>query len=230
MRRALLFALVLLAAACGRPLTEGETALMTALQGDTIDTGRVRVAENRFVGITSHTYPVRPRTTCREKLLPPSEETTFTARTAGVVLGHTLHVRPDWYLEDYTRNAAGEMSLVAAMFLAHEVTHVWQWQNRALTGYHPFKAATEHGFGADPYLFDTDGTDGAERRFLEYGYEQQASIVEEYICCDTLDPDGARTARLRALLRQAMPVTDLPTAGRDIRLPWAGVQAEGICS
>lgn len=223
--RLALIALTLLAA-CARPLTEGEAELMTALQGDTLDTSRVRILENGFIGITSREYPVRPRTTCRELILPPSDEPTFTARTAGIVLGQTVNVRPDYYLEDYTRNDRGEMSLTAAMYLAHEVTHVWQWQNRDLTGYHPLKAAREHVTIEDPYLFD----DGPGRAFLDYGYEQQASLVEEFICCDTLDPEGPRTARLKALLSEVMPVSDLPTAGRDIRIPWGDAEIEGICS
>ncbi len=226
MRAVLPILLVLALAACGRPLTEGETRLAKALHGDTLDTARVRVLENGIVGVTSRTYPVRPRTTCRERILPPAEAPTFTARTAGVVLGQTMNIRPDWYLPDYTEMPGGEMSLVAAMFFAHEITHVWQWQNRAVTGYSPFRAATEHGFGADPYLFDA----ATARPFLDYGYEQQASIVEEYVCCATLDPGGARTARLRALLSEAMPVSALPLAGRQVRVPWDGVETRGICA
>ena len=217
---------LLLVASCGRPLTEGEVAFVRALHGDTIDTDRIRILENGLVGVSSRTYAVRPRTTCRELILPPTEAATFEGRAAGIVLGHTVNVREDWYVEDYTRNDAGEMSLVAAMFMAHEITHVWQWQNRALTGYHPFRAAREQVMLDDPYLFDTD----AGQRFLDYGYEQQASLVEEFICCDTLHPGGARTGRLKALLSQVMPVTPLPTAGRDIRIPWAGAALEGICA
>ena len=43
----------------------------------------------------------------------------------------------------------------------------------------------------DPYLFD----ERADRRFLEYGYEAQASLVEEYVCCRALDPSGGRGPR-----------------------------------
>ena len=217
---------LLLVVSCGRPLTEGEVAFAKALHGETIDTDRIRVLENGLVGVTTRTYAVRPRTTCRELILPPSEETTFQARTAGIVLGYTVNVREDWFLDDYTENANGEINLVAAMFMAHEITHVWQWQNRSLTGYHPFRAAREHLVLDDPYLFETSEA----RSFLDYGYEQQASLVEEFICCDTLDPAGARTDRLRNLLTQVMPVSQLPTVGRDIRIPWAGAELNGICS
>ena len=216
---------LLLLATCGRPLTEGEVAFARAIHGNTIDTSRIRILSNGLVGITSRTYRTRPRTTCRELILPPSDATTFQGRTAGVVLGHTVNVREDFFVEDYTANSRDELNLVAAMFMAHEVTHVWQWQNRELTGYHPFKAAREHALVDDPYLFETE----TEKSFLDYGYEQQASLVEEYICCDTLDPNGARTARLKALLGAVMPLSELPTEGRAVRIPWAGAQLRGIC-
>ena len=47
-----------------------------------------------------------------------------------------------------------------------------------------------------------------------------------------LDPDGARTARLRALLEEEMPVAqDLPLIERVVVLvPWEGVERRGICS
>ena len=115
------------------------------------------------------------------------------------------------------------MSLGAAMYLVHELTHVWQWQNRARTGYTPLRVGAEHTRSADPYLFDTD----ANARFLDYGYEQQASLVEEYLCCQVLDPEGARTGRLHALLSQVMNPGDLPQVG--VILPWDGVERRGIC-
>jgi hypothetical protein len=110
-------------------------------------------------------------------------------RTAGIVLFNTLHVRPEYHLPDYVTPREGRRSLAAAMFFAHEMTHVWQWQNRAVTGYHPFRAFSEHARIEDPYLFDPR----EDRRFLDYGYEVQASLVEEYVCCRAVDPRGART-------------------------------------
>jgi hypothetical protein len=65
-----------------------------------------------------------------------------------------MHVRPEYHLPDYVAPREGRRSLAAAMFFAHEMTHVWQWQNRAVTGYHPFRAFSEHVRIEDPYLFD----------------------------------------------------------------------------
>jgi hypothetical protein len=227
--RLLLAILALLTiAACGRPLTLAEREFMAGLQGESFDPEPVRIARNRLVGITERTYPARPRNTCRERIQPPPDGPTFTGSTAGIVLFQHLHTRPGIYLKDYVARPDGAVNLAAAMFFAHEMTHVWQWQNREMTGYHPFRAFAEQWKTDDPYLFDGD----SRKRFLDYAYEQQASLVEEYVCCRALDPGGSRTARLERLLRQVMPLaTRLDRLdGRSIRMPWDGVERAGICS
>lgn len=202
----------------------GEADLATRLFGDTLDHGRVRLIDNGLVGITTQTYPTRPRLTCRERILPPADGPTISGRTAGVVLGNWVHLRPALFRDDYAARQDGAVNLIAAMFIAHELTHVWQWQNRAVTGYTPLRAAREHVTMTDPYLFDPQ----TPARFLDLGYEAQAVLVEEYICCATLDPEGARTARLRATLAEVMPVAERPLEGL-IRLPAGGDQLDGIC-
>lgn len=224
MRLAQVILILSLVAACGRPLTGAESDLASRLFGETLDVSVVRIGANGLVGAQEHRFPMRPRTTCRERLSPPSDEAWLTGRTAGIALFNTVQVRRDVARPDFSRTPDGQMHLGAAMFLVHELTHVWQWQNRDVTGYSPWGVAREHEAGADPYLFDAD----ANPRFLDYGYEQQASLVEEYVCCQALDPEGARTARLRRLLAQVMEPDVLPDV--DVMLPWDGVQTRGICS
>jgi hypothetical protein len=112
------------------------------------------------------------------------------------------------------------------MLLAHELTHVWQWQHRDRTGYHPFRAAAEHVRSDDPYLFEEQTAD-----FLSFGFEQQGAIMEEYVCCAVLDPAAPRTARLRAMLAEEIPMGDLDAAlgTSEVVIPWAGAETEGIC-
>ncbi|QBY00692.1 hypothetical protein E2K80_08065 [Rhodophyticola sp. CCM32] len=226
--RLTVFLICLTLAACGRPLTPAERAFVSGVQGPGLDVDHVRIVENPLIGLSTRSYPVRPRTTCRERIFPEPEGETIEGRVAGVVLFNRLHVREDYAIPDYIRTADGGMHLVAAMFFAHEMTHIWQWQNREITGYHPARAFAEHLRTEDPYLFDGDSTFA----FLDYGYEQQASLVEEYVCCRTLDPDGARTGRLERLLQQVMPVTPLQSSSDGVRvyLPWEGVELQGICS
>jgi hypothetical protein len=228
MTRLILLALALTLAACGRPLTEAERAYMADLQGETFDAAPVRIVENPLVGLGVQTYPARPAVTCRERIYPRPETEIVEGRTGGITLFNTLHVRNDIFLDDYLRDRDGGRSLAAAMFFAHEMTHVWQWQNRDVTDYHPFRAFAEHARVTDPYLFDPDD----DRRFLDYAYEQQASLVEEYVCCRAVDPQGARTTRLERLLAQVMPVTPLQSRADDIEeiIPWDGADLRGVCS
>ena len=218
----LLFSLGL--AACGRPLTVHEAELATRLFGDGLQTQRVRLGASSVIGLREQHFRARPQTTCRERIVPPPDGEWLTGRTAGVTLWNHVTVRDNLMREDYVRLPDGSMPLGVAMFFAHEVTHVWQWQNRATTGYSPLRVGLEHQRGTDPYLFDTD----ANPRFADFGYEQQASLVEEYVCCVTLDPEGARTGRLFALLSQVMQPSDLPDW--PVRIPWRDAEIRGICS
>lgn len=229
MWRLVLIILALLAVtSCGRPLTPAEREFMRGLQGESFNPGPVRIARNPLLGKSETTYPVRARTTCRERILPPPDGPTFTGSTAGIALFQHLHTSPGFYRDDYVARPDGALSLAAAMFFVHEMTHVWQWQNRDVTRYHPFRAFAEHRSIKDPYLFDSDGRD----RFLDYGYEQQASLVEEYVCCRALDPGGGRTVRLEQLLREVMPLAPRldHIDGLKILVPWDGVERHGICS
>ncbi len=217
----------LLLAACGRPLTETETAFVQRIHGDTLDTSRVRLVKGAPVGAITFHRKARPRVTCRERILPPPRDEIVTTRPAAVTLYNHIFFTRDWYADNYLPGYPERIYLLEAMLLAHEATHVWQWQNRALTGYNPLKAAAEHGTMDDPYLFDLSETPD----FLDFGYEQQGGIVEEYVCCRAIDPQGARTKRLHEMLRKVMPVSDLPKGREsDVYLPWKDADLGGVCS
>jgi hypothetical protein len=223
MRRVLLL-LVLSVAGCARSLTPGEVALTEPLHGATLDPRPVRIQVQPGIGAFPITYDARPRTTCRERIGPP-QEGRIVARTGGIVLFERLLLSPDLAFRDFLRtDADGRLDLARAMFFVHEMTHVWQWQNRRLTGYHPSRALREQVLLDDPYLFEE-----SDRRFLDHGYEVQASLVEEYLCCAVLDPAGARTHRLKRLLRQVMPVAEPAAITRPAFVPYDR-ELDGICS
>ncbi|MCC1493817.1 hypothetical protein [Cognatishimia sp. F0-27] len=215
-------------AACGRPLTVNERAYLRALKGDQIDPSSIRLNNGHFAGSYVYEIPVRPRTTCQERIWPPlTERTTMEVSPAATVIYNTVLLRKDLYDTDMLRGWPDEINLFDAMLFAHEATHIWQWQNRAITGFTPLRALSEHTASADPYLFDTE----TDRAFLDYGFEQQGSIVEEYVCCRLLDPDAPRTARLRAMIGAVMPIDGLDSVLDDpvVRLPWPGADTRGIC-
>lgn len=226
MRLIILLSLTLVLAACGRPLTPAEVAFARAFHGPDIDPGRVRFHDG-LAPEHPRTIPERPRLTCQERIWPPWRSKQVSVTTGAIAIFESLHYRSDLYREDFLADWPEVLDLPDAMLFAHEMVHVWQWQNRATTGYHPLRAALEHLGSPDPYLFDPSET----RAFPEYGWEQQGSIMEEYICCRALDPEGARTGRLHAMLSQhfALPPPDVPLASR-IRIPWDGAVTAGICS
>jgi hypothetical protein len=223
MRFAVLLACFVLAA-CGRPLTPAEKSFAEQIHGPSIDTSRIRFVEGALIGNVTYPRQKRPRIACRERILPEPTSPTVTVSPAAYVIHNKVFFSRDWYAPDYLPGYPDAMSLVHAMLFAHEITHVWQWQNRDRTGYSPLRAANEHGGGRDPYLFDIH----TETEFLDYAYEQQASIVEEYVCCATLDPHAPRTKRLESMLRGAFPLGDL-TIPRNVILPWDEAETRGIC-
>lgn len=220
--------ILLVLGGCGRPLTESETQFARMLKGAQLDTNRVRLVEGAPVAaVTFHRKP-RPRLACRELILPPPKDEIVTSTPAAVTLFNRVYFARRWYLDDYLSDYPDRLYLIQSMLLAHELTHVWQWQNRERTGYSPWLAAAEHGRVDDPYLFDLNGSPD----FLSYGFEQQGAIVEEYVCCRALAPDAARTKRLHAMLKGAFPVSDLPGTEResDVYLPWKDAELAGICN
>ena len=225
MIRLLLLCLRILAA-CGRPLTESERAFLDGLHGAGLNADKVRLVRGAPVGSVTFRRMPRPRVTCRERILPPVKEETVTSSPAAVALFNRIFFVKDWYTEDYLPEYPDKLHLVEAMLLAHEMTHVWQWQNRKRTGYHPLRAAAEHGSRRDPYLFDLEG----DPDYATYGYEQQGAIIEEYVCCRALAPQAARTRRLHRMLASAMPLSPLPQSREsDVYLPWKDAELTGIC-
>lgn len=222
-----LFACTALAACASRPLTENEQAFISTVQGDAINVDRVNIVEGAVVGLLSVTRPARPQVACRERLFPP-ETGMVTGSFAAFVLDETVHYSRWAYEDDFLEDYPDQLALRDAMRLAHELTHVWQWQQRETTGYHPLRAFREQVTSLDPYLFDID----AEARFLDYAYEQQGIIVEEFVCCRALDPEGSRTKRLTDLVGQVFPTaaTRSRTPETGVKLPWDGAETQGICS
>lgn len=221
-----LWVLFLFLCACGRPLTPNEIAFADTIFADQITTSRVRFVRGHAAESFTMRYQARPRVTCTERIYPPQKEQSFTTSPGAITLFNKVFYRKDMYLEDYAYSINGRGNLYALMFFAHEMTHVWQWQNRDRTGYHPLKAAQEHQPGHGPYLFELK----TKTDFLSYPYEQQASIVEEYACCRALAPKAARTQRLHNMLSQNLPVARLSQIiDNHAFVPWEKAQIHGIC-
>ena len=226
-RRLAILALLTLVACAERPLTQAERAFTGTLMGPALDADEVRLVQGSAANLLTAMVPVRPRTTCRERIYPP-RSTAVPGSFPAMAIGQSVYFARDLWSEDFLSDYPEAMELTDAMRLAHELTHVWQWQRRDLTGYHPYKASLEHAALDDPYLVEIDPSKG----FLDYGFEQQGVIVEEFVCCRALDPDGARTEALHRLVTEVFPAAARrdPAAAGAISLPWAGAETRGICS
>lgn len=224
--RSLLILLVLLAG-CARPLSDAETAFARSLHGGGLDMSAVRVHRGALIGNITIRRPARPAKACRERIRPAEKGVIETSTAAIVLFDRVFYARRFWQ-RDFLGSYPARMQLEDAMLLAHELTHVWQWQNRATTGYHPFKAASEHRPGGDPYLFDL----ASDLSFHDFSYEQQGALVEEFVCCRALDPEGARTRRLHGILDPIFPgiAQKSVVQPQDVLLFWLNAPRSGICS
>lgn len=227
MRPILALSLLAALAACGaRPLTEGERAFAETVVGRAVALDEVVIVRGSASALVPTTVPVRPRDTCRTRITPPREGPVPGVYPA-FVLGDRIHVARDFWAPDFAPDYPEGLHLEAAMRLAHELVHVWQWQARGLTGYAPQRALAEHVALDDPYLTELE----PGRRFLDYGWEQQGALVEEFVCCRALDPDAPRTDRLAGLIGEVFPEAERrPRVPPDqVRLLWAEAERRDIC-
>ncbi|MFD0858235.1 hypothetical protein [Roseovarius aquimarinus] len=218
--RAGCFAIGLLAlaalAACSRPMTENERRFAADIIGPTLDMDRVRIAR----GFTL--IPPPPETPVMSDLYPVVDENTVTGlctRAApeprsgpppGWALWNRVHFSREFYRADLAAGWPEAARFPQGLVLAHELVHVWQWQNRRITGYRPARAALESIMNMDPYFY----VPGEGASLLEFAYEQQAALLEDYLCHALYDPEAPRRAELRPLLAPWFPVDRLDAALR----------------
>lgn len=195
---AMLSATLLVLTGCGRPLSEAEGAFVTGLLGPGLEVDRMRVAS---------TGPALPDAAAAPRLFVPLDqitcevppETRVVRPPAAAVLFNTMWITPPLNFANLMVGWPDQIPLARAILLAHEATHVWQWQNRAMTGYSPLAAASENIRMRDPYAYELETGKG----FLDYGYEQQARMVGDYVCEVIKNP---RSAKSRALMEILAPV------------------------
>jgi hypothetical protein len=211
MTRAAAAALTLLAlSACARPLSSTETMVAKSLFGDTLDTSTVTVT----AGVGALPLPqartaagpamsearaapddlcVRKRSTRRYWTWP-----------AAFVLWDDIFFSYDFYLADTFRGFPESVPYPSALIMAHELVHVWQWQNRARTGYSVQGSAGETVETVDPYWFVAE----RDAEFLTYGYEQQGAIMQDFVCHALFDAEDPKLDELAAILRPVLPVDE----------------------
>jgi len=197
-------------AACARPLSPTETMVAKSLFGVTLDTQAVTVTAG--IGALPLPRPARaaapamteareaPEDICVRK---PSTRRYWTW-PAAFVLGNTVFFSYDYYLADSFAGFPESVPYPSSLVMAHELVHVWQWQNRARTGYTIRGSAGETVAQVDPYWFTAD----PKAEFLTYGYEQQGAILQDFTCYALFDSRDPKRDELAAILRPVLPVDD----------------------
>jgi len=90
--------------------------------------------------------------------------------------------------------------------MAHELVHVWQWQNRERLDYSFSKVVSEHieyGDGVYDYVLISG------KRFTEYRFEQQGSIVQCYAQLRQTMPNSPITKEHEKLIRSEFPLDEI---------------------
>lgn len=133
-----------------RPLTKGEIALAKTVFGDSIDYATVRLHDKR--------------------ILPPLIQKKHQA----VAKGNDVSFPRDAYAPDFAKEAD---PLKQSVFI-HELTHVWQHQNKVVsTSREALKETLKHKFNYSKcYLHCLSPV----KDIVDYGFEQQAAIVQDY--------------------------------------------------
>ena len=204
-------ALLILLAACARPLSEAEEKFASDLFGASLDTEGVTIAQGIGLIPPYKTVPAS-LTVMRgtEKACVRTPQPREAQPPQAFALWNRMHFDSELYSSDMALGWPRGLRFPTAIILAHELTHVWHWQNRRVTGYSPARAAFESWRHADPYF----SSSGSAPEFLSFGYEQQAAIVEDFVCFTVANPNHPRRAELRAILEPVLPVADFEEAIR----------------
>ena len=190
-------------------MTQAEAQFAKDIFGPSLDTSKVVVAQGvgLFPPIKTNVAKVtRVQGTERACIRVPRPRTE-NAPAQAFAFRNKVHFATGLYSSDMAMAWPDALRFPQAIIFAHELTHVWQWQNRDRTGYTPFRAAMESVRLVDPY-FAPPG----EAPFFSFGYEQQAAILEDYLCFAFANPDHPRRSELRAILAPVFNVDRIDDA------------------
>lgn len=205
---------VALTAACSRTLTPNETTFAKNLFGDTIEVEGIEVLAGAGVLPIPRDYPKLGKASGPTVAPPPPRKAPddlcvrkpsprqYWDWPAAFVLDNNIYFSYRWFPEDAFAGLPASALYPVAPIMAHELVHVWQWQNRERTNYSPLVSAGESIDSKDPYFWVPE----EGREFLSYGYEQQAAIVEDMVCYTLFDPTDPKLDELADILRPILPV------------------------
>ncbi|RWM15687.1 hypothetical protein [Mesorhizobium sp.] len=120
----------------------------------------------------------------------------------GLTIGNNIYFKDEFCAVNLAAGYPTYQDIHLLARLAHEIMHVWQFQNSKITGYSFLRIAIERislGEAAYDYKPLQPG-----RPFLAYRFEQQGQIVEDYVVYAHTNP--AEAARYRRLISKALDI------------------------
>ena len=135
----------------GRKLTSGEENLAKEMFGNDIDYNKVSIYDRKWAFFQGNRVAMAP--------------------------DGNIYFAPDVHKKDFSLGSDGTKH-----FFIHEMTHVWQYQKgqavlkRAGAEQLFIELPSRIGLGSGAYLYELD----VRKNLLDYGIEQQASIVADY--------------------------------------------------
>jgi len=192
---------------CGaRPFTSSEQQFLNTIHKPRIDYSKARIKPTKLLKEKVLARVEQEKLTYRgnEKSLAlinaQSIDKYLANKPDAVVIGNTIFYNPAYYKSNFVPHYPNFVNWQDANLFAHEATHVWQQQNAELTGYSIIKAILEHIRYKDPYKYDLIHG----KKFLEYRYEQQGKMIQDYVSWtyDNLPYWENRRLKIEALLKE----------------------------
>ncbi|MEJ8561651.1 DUF4157 domain-containing protein [Yoonia sp. GPGPB17] len=196
--------------ACGRPMTDGETLYAQSIltRDIALDTARFSGSDNlRFRRAIRQLREEGEIETLSRDLSEGSFEKDKSLLASALpelfgapamAVGNTVFFNRDRYVDDFSTTAYRD----DLWLMAHELVHVWQWQNRDEVGYSFSKIVSEHlNYGDAVYYYQLE----TGKAFTDYRFEQQGAIVECYAQLLETQPNAATTKQHARLVEQVFP-------------------------
>ena len=197
--------------ACARPLTVAETKFAQDLFGPSLDTSEVTITQGLGLFPLYKTNPTKVTVlNGTDKACVRTPQPRGAQPPQAFAFRNRMHFDSELYSSNMALGWPEGLRFPNAIILAHELTHVWQWQNREVTGYTAMRALKESWRLADPYF----SAPGEAPIFFAFGYEQQAAIVEDFVCFSMANPTHPRHDELKEILEPVLPVDQFQAAIR----------------
>jgi hypothetical protein len=194
--------------ACDREMTTGEVAYSEQIFTKGLAFQEVRVSGRKERGarkleaLLEENLQQIQALSRREESAEKMKSSLFSLLGAdAITIGNSIYFSKDFYTEDFATSTDDSRWL-----LAHELTHVWQWQNRGSTGYSFAKVISEHlKYGDDAYRYRLV----AGKKFSEYRFEQQGQIIQCYAMYKRTRPNAPLTAQHQKIIRAEFPIDEV---------------------